>query len=117
MPQNQFSVQIENLQVLATKTADGNAAKTMATRTARASEVWFDLRAINAGTVDFLVQTSFDGTNFFTTKSVTGVSVTGMTKIVLNRADNALGVAARMRFELNGGATSIDIIINGVRME
>lgn len=119
-PPNKFTVQVELLLAKAVQTATV-LSNTMKVFSARTVEIWIDITAVNgAGDFDFDVETSIDtdaaSPTFDIEKSVTGIAVVGIQKIVINRADNAVGTLLRVNAKKNSG-TSQEFNIRAIRME
>lgn len=115
-----FTVQVETLLKEAVQAVTKNS-DTMKVLTARTVEIWIEITdAAGGGDFDFIVQTSIDtdavSPVFDDEKSVTGITAVGIEKIVLNRADNALGTLLRVQAKKNSG-TDLKFKIRAVRME
>lgn len=119
-PALKFTVQIEDLLAEAVHAATVNSA-TMKVETARIVEAWIEVTDNSGGgTFDFIVQTSIDtdatSPVFDDEKKVTGITATGIQKIVINRADNAMGTLLRVRAVKTAG-TDLKFKIRAVRTE
>jgi len=107
----------EIVQVATSQTASGTSANTIGSRTARAIEFYINVTD-NSGTsrsINFVAQSSIDGTNFAEMARVATVSGNGVQTLVVNRADHALGKSARVIWELDSGR--FDFTIDAGRYE
>ena len=114
-----FTVQEEILQPTTTETADGTGVLKPSTQTARVIEVWLNVTNVSGTTpsLELVLETSIDGVNFEEEKRISAVTTTGIFKMVLNRADQALGKKARVRWEITGTTPSFTFEVRMIRME
>ena len=104
------------LEATRVETADATGAGRLNVESARAAEFWVNVTVFSGFTgVDFIFETSLDGTNFFEASRVT-VRATGPTAKVINRADQAMGKTARVRWDVSG-AGSITFEVRAGLME
>lgn len=119
-PFDRFTIQREDLLAEAVQAATINSA-VMKVETARVVEIWVEVTDNSGGgNFDFIVQTSIDteatSPVFDNEKQVSGITATGIQKIVVNRADNALGTLLRVQALKNSG-TDLKFKIRAIRME
>ena len=112
-----FFTEVENLlEASRTETGDDTGAGRQNVESARAAEFWVNVTAFSGFTgVDFIFETSLDGTNFVEASRIT-VTATGTVAKVINRADQAMGKTARVRWDVSG-AGSITFEVRAGLME
>ena len=89
-----------------TVSGNGTSAATVSTRASKTFEVWVNVTTAGT-TINFNLQTSEDGTNFKTQKTIT-VTGTGADCIVINRADYAMGAAGRLTWDTVTGSFTFE---------
>jgi len=119
-PPLKFTVQVETLLADAVQAATILSA-VMKVGTARTIEIWIEITDnAGGGNFDFDAETSIDEDQttkvFDIEKSVTGITAVGIEKIVINRADNAVGNLLRVNAKKNSG-TDLKFKIRAIRME
>lgn len=118
-----FTISKDALQASVTKTENFTQTTGLQnSATARALEFWLNVTAFSGFTsIDIAIDATLDGTNFSQIGLISGVTgvtgVNGAKTIVVNRADNALGVQVRFRLVVVGGPGSVTFDILMGRME
>jgi hypothetical protein len=116
MAEYSFTISQETIQSLATKSAAGTSEFTRGSKTSRVLEFWVNVTAITGGlTLTPYIETSLDGTNWVTQKTMTGITAAGIYTTVVNRADYALGKSIRVSWTLGGASATFEILMG--RME
>ena len=104
------------LELSRTETGNVTGAGRLNVESARAAEFWVNVTLYATFTsVDFIFETTLDGTNFVEASRVT-VTAVGTVAKVINRADQAMGKIARVRWEVSG-AGSITFEVRAGLME
>ena len=106
----------EQLEASTTETATGTGGS-IPTKTARVIEVWVYVTAISSATVNFVLESSLDGSNWKEVGRISGVTATGVYNAVYNRADNALGRDLRISWEISGAGPSVTFSAEAGRLE
>lgn len=114
-----FTAQVETLEDLGAQTLDFTSTETRTTETARAIAIWLLVTAVSGTTpsLELIVETSIDESNWFEIGRISAVTVADIYAIAFNRADHPLGKFLRVRGDLSGTTPSFTLQVDMERME